>query len=46
MTLSSTKVMFLFSVSAAVVAMANLSFHSLIKGKVEIGNFGCLIGDN
>ena len=24
----------------------NLSFHRLIMGKVEIGNFYCLIGDN
>ena len=28
------------------VAMATYSFHRLIKGKVEIGNFYCLIGDN
>ena len=26
--------------------MATYSFHSLIMGKVEIGNFYCLIGDN
>ena len=26
--------------------MANYSFHRLIMGKVEIGNFYCLIGDN
>ena len=28
------------------VAMATYSFHRLIMGKVEIGNFYCLIGDN
>ena len=28
------------------VAMANCSFNTLIMGKVEIGNFYCLIGDN
>ena len=28
------------------VAMATYSFHGLIMGKVEIGNFYCLIGDN
>ena len=28
------------------VAMATLSFHRLIMGKAEIGNFYCLIGDN
>ena len=28
------------------VSMAAYIFHSLIKGKVEIGNFYCLIGDN
>ena len=28
------------------VAMATYSFNSLIMGKVEIGNFYCLIGDN
>ena len=28
------------------VAMAAYSFHRLIVGKVEIGNFCCLIGDN
>ena len=27
------------------VAMATYSFHRLIMGKVEIGNFYCLIGD-
>ena len=27
-------------------AMATYSFHRLIMGKVEIGNFYCLIGDN
>ena len=26
--------------------MATYSFHRLIMGKVEIGNFYCLIGDN
>ena len=26
--------------------MTTYSFHSLIMGKVEIGNFYCLIGDN
>ena len=26
--------------------MATYSFHILIMGKVEIGNFYCLIGDN
>ena len=28
------------------VAMATYSFNRLITGKVEIGNFYCLIGDN
>ena len=28
------------------VAMATYSFHRLLMGKVEIGNFCCLIGDN
>ena len=28
------------------VAMASYSFHRLIMGNVEIGNFCCLIGDN
>ena len=28
------------------VAMATYSFNRLIMGKVEIGNFYCLIGDN
>ena len=28
------------------VAMATYSSHRLIMGKVEIGNFYCLIGDN
>ena len=28
------------------VAMATYSFHRLIMGKVKIGNFYCLIGDN
>ena len=28
------------------VAMATYSFHRRIMGKVEIGNFYCLIGDN
>ena len=28
------------------VAMATYSFHRLIMGKVEIGNFYCLIGNN
>ena len=28
------------------VAMAAFSFHRLIMGKVEMGNFYCLIGDN
>ena len=28
------------------VAMATHSFNRLIMGKVEIGNFYCLIGDN
>ena len=27
------------------VAMATYNFHRLIKGKVEIGNFYCLLGD-
>ena len=26
--------------------MATYSFHRLIMGKIEIGNFYCLIGDN
>ena len=28
------------------VAMATYSFNRLLMGKVEIGNFYCLIGDN
>ena len=28
------------------VAMATYSFNRLIMGKVEIGNFYCVIGDN
>ena len=28
------------------MAMATYSFNRLIMGKVEIGNFYCLIGDN
>ena len=28
------------------VAMATYSFHRRLMGKVEIGNFYCLIGDN
>ena len=28
------------------VAMATYCFHRLIMGKVEIGNFYCLFGDN
>ena len=28
------------------VAMASYSFNTFIMGKVEIGNFYCLIGDN
>ena len=28
------------------VAMATYSFNRLIMGKVEIGNFFCLMGDN
>ena len=28
------------------VAIATYSFHRLIMGNVEIGNFYCLIGDN
>ena len=30
----------------ALVAMATYTFHRLIMGKVEIGNFYCFIGDN
>ena len=46
-TLPSTKVMFFYSGRIrTLVAMATYSFHILIMGKVEIGNFYCLIGDN
>ena len=45
-TLPSTKVMFLSGRIRTLVSMAAYSFHSLIIGKVEIGNFYCLIGDN
>ena len=31
---------------STLVAMATYSFNRLIMGKVEIGNFYCLIGDN
>ena len=46
-TFPSTKVMFFYSgLIRTLVAMATYSFHRLIMGKVEIGNFYCLIGDN
>ena len=46
-TLPTTKVMFFISGQIrTLVAMATYSFHRLIMGKVEIGNFYCLIGDN
>ena len=46
-TLPSTKVMFFYSGRIrTLVAMATYSFHRLIMGKVEIGNFYCLIWDN
>ena len=46
-TLPSTKVMLFYSDRIrTLVAMATYSFHILIMGKVEIGNFYCLIGDN
>ena len=46
-TLPSTKVMFFYSGRIrTLVSMAAYIFHSLIMGKVEIGNFFCLIGDN
>ena len=31
---------------STLVAMETYSFHILIMGKVKIGNFYCLIGDN
>ena len=43
----STKAMFFYSgLIRTLVAMATYSFHRLIMGKVEIGNFYCRIGDN
>ena len=45
-TLPSTKVMFFyFGQIRALVAMAILSFHRLIMGKVEIDNFCQVVGD-
>ena len=45
--LPSTKVMFFYSGRiTTLVAMTTYSFNILIMGKVEIGNFYCLIGDN
>ena len=47
MILPSTKVYVFYSGQIrTLVAMATYSFHRLIMGKVEIGNFFCLIGDN
>ena len=40
------KLCFYYSRIRTLVAMATYSFHRLIMGKVEIGNFYCLIGDN
>ena len=37
---------FFFRRMRTLVAMATYSFNRLIMGKVEIGNFYCLIGDN
>ena len=37
---------FYFGRIRTLVAMATYSFHRLIMGKVEIGNFYCLIWDN
>ena len=47
-TLPSTIVVFFFYSRRmrTLVAMATYSFNRLIMGKVEIGNFYCLIGDN
>ena len=46
-TLPSTKVMFFFYFGQirTLVAMATLSFHRLIMGKVEIDNFCEVFGD-
>ena len=45
-TLASTKVVFFYSGRIrTLVAMATYSSHRLIKGKEEIDNFFCLIGD-
>ena len=35
---------FYFECPTAFVAMATLSFHILVMGKVEVGNFYCLMG--
>ena len=40
------KLCFYFGRIRTLVAMATYSFNRLIMGKVEIGNFYCLIGDN
>ena len=40
------KLCFYSSQIRTLVAMATYSFNRLIMGKVEIGNFYCLIGDN
>ena len=40
------KLCFLFQSNKNSVSMATYSFHRLIMGKVEIGNFYRLIGDN
>ena len=37
---------FYFGRIRTLVAVATYSLHRLIMGKVEIGNFYCLIGDN
>ena len=37
---------FSFQSDKSLVAMVTYSFHRLIMGKVELGNFYCLIGDD
>ena len=44
-TLPSTKVMFFILVGLELWLLWQLSFHRLIMGKVEIGNFCQVIGD-
>ena len=40
------KLCFYFGRIRTLVSMTAYIFHSLIMGKVDIGNFYCLIGDN